>query len=76
MAQLTVKDLYNNLVNEIRKGNGDKFIVVADDNEGNSFHGLFFGITSTVATVAEAIEYSNGVYDSVEKDPNKIVILG
>ena len=76
MTQLTIKDLYRNLADEIKKGNGDKVIVVADDNEGNAFHGLFFGITSDVNDIKEAVEYSNGIYDSVEKDPQKIVILG
>lgn len=76
MGQLTIKDLYKNLAAEIKKGNGDKFIVVADDNEGNSFHGLFFGITSESSKVRESIEYSNGIYDSQEEDLNKLVILG
>lgn len=76
MEQLTVKKLYLLLAQEVQKGNGDRTIVVADDNEGNSFHGLFYGITSDVTDIKEAVEYSNGIYDSREKDPNKIVILG
>lgn len=76
MGQLTIKDLYINLREEVRKGNGDKFIVVADDNEGNGFHGLFFGITSETEDVKEAVEFSNGIYDSQENDLNKLVILG
>lgn len=76
MKQLTVKQLYALLIEEITKGNGDKKIVVADDNEGNSFHGLFYGITSEPNDIKENIENSNGIYDSQEKDLNKIVILG
>lgn len=76
MGQLTINDLYKNLAAEIKKGNGNKVIVVADDNEGNSFHGLFFGITSEANDIKEAVEYSNGIYDSQEKDLNKLVILG
>ncbi len=76
MGQLTIKDLYINLREEVRKGNGDKFIVVADDNEGNGFHGLFFGITSEAEDIKEAVEFSHGIYDSQENDLNKLVILG
>lgn len=76
MSQLTVKELYTILYKEMTKGNGDKKIVVADDNEGNSFHGLFYGITSDPDDIKENVENSNGIYDSQEKDLNKIVILG
>lgn len=76
MSQLTVKELYTILYKEMTKGNGDKKIVVADDNEGNAFHGLFYGITSEPNDIKETVENSNGIYDSQEKDLNKIVILG
>jgi hypothetical protein len=76
MEQLTVKQLYLLLGQEIKNGNGDKAIVVADDNEGNAYHGLFYGVTSDLKDICEAFEYSNGLYDSQEKDPRKVVILG
>ena len=76
MKQLTVLDLFKLLEQEVRNGNGNKSIVVADDNEGNAFHGLFYGITSEPTDIKENIENSNGIYDSQERDLNKIVILG
>lgn len=77
MTQMTVKQLYLELAEEIKKGNGDKFIIAADDNEFNSFHGLYYGISySDPEDVAEQIECSNGVYDSQVEDPDKLVILG
>ena len=76
MKQLTVKQLYLLLAEEVKNGNGDKTIVVADDNEGNAYHGLFYGITSEVNDIKENIENSNGIYDSQERDLNKIVLLG
>ena len=51
MKQLTVKQLYLLLAEEVKNGNGDKTIVVADDNEGNAYHGLFYGITSEVKSI-------------------------
>ena len=76
MKQLTVLDLFKLLEQEVRNGNGNKSIVVSDDNEGNAYHGLFYGITSEPNDIKENIECSNGIYDSQEKDLNKIVILG
>jgi hypothetical protein len=73
---MTVKELYLELAEEIKKGNGDKYIVVADDNEGNGYHGMFYGVTSDPKMVRENIECSNGLYDSAVEDYNKIVILG
>ena len=35
--QMTVKQLLKLCQEEVKKGNGDKFIVVADDNEGNVY---------------------------------------
>jgi hypothetical protein len=76
MNQLTVKQLYIELAEEIKNGNGDKFIVVADDNEGNAYHGMFYGVVSDPQKVKENIDCSNGLYDSAVTDYNKIVILG
>ena len=39
---LTVKDLYNACRREITNGNGDKHILLSGDDEGNSYHELFF----------------------------------
>lgn len=76
MTQLTVKELYRQLEAVIKEGHGDKFIIIADDNEGNSYHGMFYGITSDPIEVRDNIDCSNGVYDCLVKNPNKVVILG
>ena len=76
MEQITVKTLYGLIKQEMLKGNGNKLIVVADDTEGNGYHGMFFGFTSDVNEVKECIEFSNGVCESESKNPNEIVILG
>ena len=76
MEQITVKELFSMVKAEMLKGNGDKKIVIADDNEGNGYHGMFFGFTSNLKEVKECIEYSNGVYDTNTDNPKEIVILG
>ena len=35
---LTIKDLYKECKYQINKGNGDKVIMISDDDEGNGYH--------------------------------------
>ena len=44
MEVLTVKDLYNQCKEQIAKGNGDKKIMISQDDEGNGYHYLFYGM--------------------------------
>lgn len=73
MRQLTIKDLKRFVDKQMEKGNEDKFIVISDDNEGNGYHGLFYGFTDDVEDIKML---GDMIYDSVEDNPNKIVILG
>lgn len=45
MDVLTVKDLYNECKTQIERGNGDRKIMISQDDEGNGYHYLFFGMT-------------------------------
>ena len=62
---LTVKDLYRECQRMISKGNGDKYIIVSDDDEGNGFHTLFYGITDD----KDDLEY----FLSIEQDKSHTV---
>lgn len=42
MKALTVRDLYYECVRELRKGNGDKTIMISTDDEGNNYHYLWY----------------------------------
>ena len=75
MEQLKVKDLYRMVREAMMNGAGDKYIVVADDTEGNGYHGMFFGLTYEPADVAECLD-PDYIYDSHETDLNNLVILG
>lgn len=46
MDVLTVKDLLNICKEQIAKGNGDKKIMISQDDEGNGYHYLFYGMTA------------------------------
>lgn len=45
MKKLTLNDLFLAINDEIRKGNGDKVVLVADDDEGNGYHPIYFAVT-------------------------------
>lgn len=70
MDQLTVKQLLKYCQIEIEKGNGDKHIVVSDDNEGNGYHGLFYAFTPCTE------EYQDEIYDSRYSNEKDTIILG
>lgn len=72
MKQLTVNDLLKICKNEVKKGNGERIIVISDDNEGNGYHGLFYHFTIIDENEKDFFE----VYDSQEHDINKIIVLG
>ncbi len=44
---LTIKELAALALNEVKKGNGNKKILISSDDEGNEYHELFFSFTPT-----------------------------
>ena len=76
MTQMTVHKLFLELMDLVTKGQGNKKVVVADDNEGNGYHGIYYSVTSDPKEVKENIEASNGLYDSQTENYKDIVIIG
>ena len=70
MEQMTISKLAKLCQQQIKKGNGDKKIVISDDNEGNGYHGLFYGFSTSLE------DYKNDIYDSAEENIDNLVILG
>lgn len=68
--QVTVNDLLKMCQNEIKKGNGNKHIVISDDNEGNGYHGMFYGFTPCTE------EFEGYIYDSCYENEKDTIILG
>ena len=68
---ITVKELayYCNIM--IAKGNGDKHILISDDDEGNGYHTLFYAFTDDPEMIQMALELE---HDSHSAD--EVVILG
>lgn len=69
-GQITVKELYKFCKLEIANGNGDKFIVISNDSEGNGYHGLFYEFSPVDE---DCIRY---IYDSQHMSPEDTIILG
>ena len=42
---ITIMQLYAECVKQINAGNGKRHIMISGDDEGNSYHELFFGFT-------------------------------
>ena len=76
--QITVRDLLRALTLASNKDKSilDKKIIVADDTEGNGYHGMWFAPTTDPEVVKECIEASNGVYETDTEDPNELIIIG
>lgn len=68
---ITVKQLLKACEEQIALGNGDKHILISDDDEGNGYHTLFYLFTTSPDMLDVAIELE---HDSHQKD--EIVILG
>lgn len=72
MKQLTINELLKFCQQQVKKGNGNKKIVISDDNEGNDYHGLFYAFTK----IAEYQKEYYQIYDSETDDINEIIVLG
>lgn len=43
---ITVRELYQFCGEQLRKGNGDKYVLISNDDEGNGYHTLFYQFTT------------------------------
>lgn len=70
---ITVAQLLDACAKQIEKGNGNKKILISDDDEGNGFHELFFSFTDPATLTMDAYLLPYGV------DPDNMsnyIILG
>ena len=74
---MTVRELLLHLKKAQEKDKNllNKEILISDDEEGNSYHGMYFAPTCDEKTVHECIEYSNGADRDID-DYSKYIILG
>lgn len=70
---ISVNDLYNMCKKMLSKGMGDKTIMISSDEEGNSYHTLFFGFVSDIETLQQCKDYGMFIEDV---NPEDVVLLG
>ena len=81
MKPLTVKDLMHECVRQVDKGNGNKVIMISSDDEGNSYHYLWYNFT-TIEDMEEPIMMGNKEYkesfnfcdEDIAKKENTIIL--
>lgn len=73
MKGVKVKDLHKALTEQILKGNGDNYILISDDDEGNGYHTLYYMIEDNRETIKQCDEY--GLFHD-EHNPDDVVLLG
>lgn len=69
---ITVKDLALLCMEQINKGNGNKHVLLSDDDEGNGYHTLFYSFMDKPEDIAACLEYE---HDRTHTKDN-CVILG
>ena len=64
---VTVNELAMMCMQQLERGNGDKHILISDDDEGNGYHTLFYGITDDPDAIVMVLplEHDNHTADEV-----------
>lgn len=54
---LTIDELYKACLEQRKKGNGSKYILLSNDEEGNGFHECYYAITEAEKAVGCYCDY-------------------
>lgn len=73
MKTVTVKDLLEACKEQVKKGNGNKAVLLSNDDEGNGFHTLYYLFTDNKKSIKQ---YADAYMFHDDNDPNKVVLLG
>ena len=63
MKALTINDLLKECQKQIKEGNGNKTIMISSDDEGNSYHYLWYSFT-TIEQMEEPVIIGTKEYKS------------
>jgi hypothetical protein len=68
---ITVQELFESCKEQIKKGNGQKHVLITTDDEGNGYHTLFYILDDNETNIqyALACEHDN-------HKPDEVVLLG
>ena len=70
---LTLRELAMACAEQLKKGNGDKIVLLSGDDEGNSYHTLFYTFLDDQNVINDIASW--GLFHD-DVDPNKVIILG
>ena len=73
---MTVKELYEHCKVEINLGNGNRSVIISDDDEGNGYHDLFYPFLRDPRMIKECLDSTYSWNNVPETDPEKMIILG
>lgn len=69
---ITVNELLKSCQEQVAKGNGDKYVLITDDDEMNGVHTAFYTLTDDHNLLTEAIEIEHDHSHTVDE----VVLLG
>ena len=69
MRPLQVSTLYKLCEGQIKKGNGDKVIMISDDDEGNGYHYMWYSFSTVEDAYAD--EFIN---EEIAKKEDTIIL--
>lgn len=75
---MTIKELKRCIDKQIEQGNGEKHILLSNDDEGNGYHAMYFAFTP-IEDLLEYSDWENGyVRDAIPNDMNikDFIVLG
>lgn len=70
---MTVKILSEFCKEQLKKGNGDKVVLISGDDEGNYYHTLYFQFCDDKEQIKQAAQY--GMFHD-DNNPDDVVLLG
>jgi hypothetical protein len=77
MKKMTLMDLYLAIAEQVKQGNGDKVVLVADDDEGNGYHPIYYAVTPMKGNFTEEdLAYCNTYGISPKDCMEKCIVLG
>ena len=74
MGVRTIRELHAELVRQIEKGNGDKKILLSNDDEGNGYHAMYYLVSPVDGNISDEYQLSYGV--TLDEAKKNYLILG
>lgn len=72
---ITIEQLFNECAKQMKAGNGKRHILLSGDDEGNSYHELFYGFTACEKAIGDdSYMYPYGV--TPEQAQKEYIVLG